>query len=199
MSMFANGRQRCSCSCSSHSFQTRALIHTRTQASRVAPKSKNLPRPPYDQAVSSDSTSGTASSVLAARHIFKSRGRNRRSALLTPTSITSAFRFLPLYTRQNRAFSSTPFAMTATKIDGTAIAKSIRERLHAEIEATQKTNPRYKPSLKIIQGIFCLESSRVIYADLPLQWATDLTRVCLLVELRFHLPAAYSFQLHTSA
>lgn len=41
--------------------------------------------------------------------------------------------------------------MTATKIDGTAIAKAIRERLHAEIEATQKTNPRYKPSLKIIQ------------------------------------------------
>jgi methylenetetrahydrofolate dehydrogenase (NADP+)/methenyltetrahydrofolate cyclohydrolase/formyltetrahydrofolate synthetase len=42
--------------------------------------------------------------------------------------------------------------MTATTIDGTAIAKKIRERLHAEIEQTQKTNPRYRPSLKIIQG-----------------------------------------------
>lgn len=42
--------------------------------------------------------------------------------------------------------------MTATKIDGNAIAKNIRERLHAEIEATQRSNPRYKPSLKIIQG-----------------------------------------------
>jgi methylenetetrahydrofolate dehydrogenase (NADP+)/methenyltetrahydrofolate cyclohydrolase/formyltetrahydrofolate synthetase len=42
--------------------------------------------------------------------------------------------------------------MTATKIDGTAIARNIREKLHAEIEQTQKTNPRYKPSLKIIQG-----------------------------------------------
>lgn len=41
--------------------------------------------------------------------------------------------------------------MTATKIDGNAIAKDIRERLHAEIEAQQKINPRYKPSLKIIQ------------------------------------------------
>ncbi|PMD56892.1 FTHFS-domain-containing protein [Hyaloscypha bicolor E] len=41
--------------------------------------------------------------------------------------------------------------MTATKIDGTAIAKKIREKLHAEIVETQKTNPRYKPSLKIIQ------------------------------------------------
>lgn len=43
--------------------------------------------------------------------------------------------------------------MTATKIDGTAIAKNIRERIHKEIEDTQKTNPRFKPSLKIIQGI----------------------------------------------
>jgi methylenetetrahydrofolate dehydrogenase (NADP+)/methenyltetrahydrofolate cyclohydrolase/formyltetrahydrofolate synthetase len=42
--------------------------------------------------------------------------------------------------------------MTATKIDGTAIAKKIRERLHSEIEKTQKINPRFKPSLKIIQG-----------------------------------------------
>jgi methylenetetrahydrofolate dehydrogenase (NADP+)/methenyltetrahydrofolate cyclohydrolase/formyltetrahydrofolate synthetase len=43
--------------------------------------------------------------------------------------------------------------MTATKIDGTAIAKQIRERLRAEIVETQKINPRYRPSLKIIQGI----------------------------------------------
>jgi methylenetetrahydrofolate dehydrogenase (NADP+)/methenyltetrahydrofolate cyclohydrolase/formyltetrahydrofolate synthetase len=50
--------------------------------------------------------------------------------------------------------------MTATKIDGTAIAKKIREKLHAEIVEAQKTNPRYKPSLKIIQGnlsIHCLD------------------------------------------
>ena len=42
--------------------------------------------------------------------------------------------------------------MIATKIDGTVIAKNIREELHAEIVETQKTNSRYKPSLKIIQG-----------------------------------------------
>ncbi|KAH8685734.1 formate--tetrahydrofolate ligase-domain-containing protein [Tricladium varicosporioides] len=41
--------------------------------------------------------------------------------------------------------------MTATKIDGTAIAKSIRERLLGEIQEAQKINPRFKPSLKIIQ------------------------------------------------
>lgn len=41
--------------------------------------------------------------------------------------------------------------MAAQKIDGTAIAKNIRERLHEEIEATRKSNPRYRPCLKIIQ------------------------------------------------
>jgi methylenetetrahydrofolate dehydrogenase (NADP+)/methenyltetrahydrofolate cyclohydrolase/formyltetrahydrofolate synthetase len=42
--------------------------------------------------------------------------------------------------------------MTAQKIDGTAIAKSIREKLGAKIKERQEKNPRYKPSLKIIQG-----------------------------------------------
>ena len=41
--------------------------------------------------------------------------------------------------------------MVAKKIDGTAIAKNIRERLNAQIQTRQKTNPRYKPSLVIIQ------------------------------------------------
>lgn len=42
--------------------------------------------------------------------------------------------------------------MAATKIDGTAIAKRIREGLHAEILEKKKANPRFIPSLKIIQG-----------------------------------------------
>ena len=50
-----------------------------------------------------------------------------------------------------RLFSTVRPAMTATKIDGTAIAKAIRERLHAQVQATQKVNPRYRPALKIIQ------------------------------------------------
>ncbi|KAH7326348.1 formate--tetrahydrofolate ligase-domain-containing protein [Stachybotrys elegans] len=41
--------------------------------------------------------------------------------------------------------------MVAVRLDGTAIAKSIRERLGQEITEKQKLNPRYKPSLKIIQ------------------------------------------------
>lgn len=42
--------------------------------------------------------------------------------------------------------------MTANKLDGTAIAKAVRERLRVEILEKQETNPRYKPCLKIIQG-----------------------------------------------
>ncbi|KAL0259498.1 tetrahydrofolate synthase [Diplodia seriata] len=41
--------------------------------------------------------------------------------------------------------------MVAAKIDGNAIAKSIRERLHDEIRQTQSSNPRYRPALRIIQ------------------------------------------------
>jgi methylenetetrahydrofolate dehydrogenase (NADP+)/methenyltetrahydrofolate cyclohydrolase/formyltetrahydrofolate synthetase len=42
--------------------------------------------------------------------------------------------------------------MTASKIDGNAIARSIRERLGQEVKQKQETNPRYRPSLKIVQG-----------------------------------------------
>lgn len=42
--------------------------------------------------------------------------------------------------------------MTAQKIDGTAIAKAIRERLGQKIKERQANNPRYRPSLKIVQG-----------------------------------------------
>lgn len=43
-------------------------------------------------------------------------------------------------------------ATMASKIDGTAIARSIREGLKAEIETIQVTNPRFKPNLIIFQG-----------------------------------------------
>ncbi|GKU01886.1 formate-tetrahydrofolate ligase [Fusarium langsethiae] len=41
--------------------------------------------------------------------------------------------------------------MVATKLDGNAIAKSIREKLCAEVNEKQKLSPRFKPCLKIIQ------------------------------------------------
>lgn len=57
-----------------------------------------------------------------------------------------------------RLFSTSPFTMTAIKLDGTAIAKSIRERLAAEVVEKQKLNPQYQPSLKIIQGSLTVTS-----------------------------------------
>lgn len=58
-----------------------------------------------------------------------------------------------------RFFSSTRAAMTGTKIDGNAIAKGIREKLNGQIKKTQETNPRYKPSLVIIQGAHVARSN----------------------------------------
>ncbi len=42
--------------------------------------------------------------------------------------------------------------MAAAKIDGTAIARKVRERLQAEIAEKKAINPRFQPCLKIIQG-----------------------------------------------
>ena len=87
--------------------------------------------------------SGSApSGVAAARYSSKSRGRILHRCRSTtpnhPACFTASLSFPSLTsTPQRRAFSRTPIAMTATKIDGTAIAKKIRERLHAEIVETQ--------------------------------------------------------------
>ena len=52
-----------------------------------------------------------------------------------------------------RFFRSCTSVMAAQTIDGTAIAKSVRQRLHAEIQKAQQLNPRFKPTLRIIQGM----------------------------------------------
>jgi methylenetetrahydrofolate dehydrogenase (NADP+)/methenyltetrahydrofolate cyclohydrolase/formyltetrahydrofolate synthetase len=51
--------------------------------------------------------------------------------------------------------------MTATKIDGTGIAKSIRDQLYEEIKARQASNPRFKPSLVIFQGMSFFLTTRI--------------------------------------
>ncbi|KAK5105561.1 tetrahydrofolate synthase [Lithohypha guttulata] len=71
--------------------------------------------------------------------------------------------------------------MTGTKIDGTAIAKSIREKLHAQIEETQKSNPRFKPCLKIIQVGDRPDSST--YVRMKLKAAEEASIDCELVHL----------------
>ena len=70
--------------------------------------------------------------------------------------------------------------MTAIKIDGTAIAKAIRERLHAEIQSTQKINPRFKPSLKIIQ--VGERSDSTTYVRMKLKAAQEASIDCELLK-----------------
>lgn len=101
---------------------------------------------------------------------------------------------------QDRRFGTASAAMVASKLDGTAIAKGIRERLGQDIADKQKVNPRFKPSLKIIQGasfhhdaidtcfLFILLDFRFnTITDLLrffLQWATVLIPVCILPRPR---------------
>ncbi|KAG9890341.1 FTHFS-domain-containing protein, partial [Aureobasidium melanogenum] len=66
--------------------------------------------------------------------------------------------------------------MTAQKIDGTAIAKSIRERINQEITEKQAANPRYKPSLKIVQVGDRSDSST--YVRMKLKAATEANIEC---------------------
>jgi methylenetetrahydrofolate dehydrogenase (NADP+) / methenyltetrahydrofolate cyclohydrolase / formyltetrahydrofolate synthetase len=70
--------------------------------------------------------------------------------------------------------------MTANKIDGTAIAKKIRERLHTEIENTQKANPRYKPCLRIIQ--VGDRSDSTTYVRMKLKAAQEASIDCELLQ-----------------
>jgi hypothetical protein len=70
----------------------------------------------------------------------------------SPSSLPSTGR-LPSRLQQQRSFATTAAAMVATKLDGNSIAKAIRERLGAEIAEKQQKNPRYRPSLRIIQGM----------------------------------------------
>jgi len=75
--------------------------------------------------------------------------------------------------------------MTAQKIDGTAIAKGIRERLGAKINERQQQNPRYKPSLKIVQVGDRSDSST--YVRMKLKAAEEANIACELVHLSEHL------------
>ncbi|KAI0148758.1 formate--tetrahydrofolate ligase-domain-containing protein [Xylariaceae sp. FL1272] len=78
--------------------------------------------------------------------------------------------------------------MTATKLDGTAIAKAIRERLAAEVVEKQKINPKYRPSLKIIQVGDRSDSST--YVRMKLKAATEANIDCELVHYPESIPEA---------
>ncbi|CAN8106227.1 unnamed protein product [Discula destructiva] len=71
--------------------------------------------------------------------------------------------------------------MGAIRIDGTATAKRIRASLHTEIVGKKKINPRYIPSLKIIQVGDRSDSST--YVRMKLKAAEEAGILCELVHL----------------
>ncbi|KAI9670506.1 MAG: tetrahydrofolate synthase [Caeruleum heppii] len=70
--------------------------------------------------------------------------------------------------------------MAATKIDGTAIARDVRERLGNEIKNTQELNPRYQPSLTIVQVGDRSDSST--YVRMKLKAAEEANIICKLAH-----------------
>ena len=77
--------------------------------------------------------------------------------------------------------SSRAARMAGKTIDGTAIAKHIRDRLHAQIHDAQKTNSRFKPSLKILQIGDRPDSST--YVRMKLKAAEEADIACELIHL----------------
>lgn len=70
--------------------------------------------------------------------------------------------------------------MAAEKIDGKAIANKIQARINAEIKQIQETNPRYKPSLTIVQVGDRSDSST--YVRMKLKAAEEANIICSLVN-----------------
>ncbi|KAL8928591.1 MAG: hypothetical protein Q9208_001825 [Pyrenodesmia sp. 3 TL-2023] len=81
---------------------------------------------------------------------------------------------------EKRAFSGSARTMAAERIDGTAIAKSIRDKINSDIKRTQETNPRYKPSLTIVQVGNRSDSST--YVRMKLKAAEEANIICDLVH-----------------
>ncbi|KAL0639308.1 tetrahydrofolate synthase [Maublancomyces gigas] len=71
--------------------------------------------------------------------------------------------------------------MVAEKIDGTAVAKKIRERIGQEIKKKQETSPRFKPSLTIVQVGGRSDSST--YVRMKLKAAEEANITCNLIKL----------------
>ncbi|PHH84579.1 hypothetical protein CDD83_1700 [Cordyceps sp. RAO-2017] len=76
--------------------------------------------------------------------------------------------------------------MVAQRLDGTAIAKAIRQRIATEIADKQKSNPRYRPCLRIIQVGDRSDSST--YVRMKLKAAEEAGVACALL----HFPESIS-------
>ncbi|KAL1968258.1 hypothetical protein VTN77DRAFT_2093 [Rasamsonia byssochlamydoides] len=87
--------------------------------------------------------------------------------------------------------------MVGTKIDGTAIAKDIRERLKGEIQKLQESNPRFKPNLVIFQVGDRSDSST--YVRMKLKAAEEANILCSIVKFPESITQAEVIQEITKA
>ena len=96
-----------------------------------------------------------------------------------PTPKRPQRRFWAILRYQSHPFCPRSYSskkMVASKIDGTAIATAIRERIAASIKSSQETNPRYKPSLTIVQVGDRSDSST--YVRMKLKAAEEANIIC---------------------
>ena len=106
---------------------------------------------------------------------------HRSIALLSPIHASTEARKRAQDQVRQLARTAAPTAMAATKIDGTGIAKSIRERICTDIKKVQERNPRYQPSLKIVQVGDRSDSST--YVRMKLKAAEEANITCEIVQL----------------
>jgi len=149
--------------CSSHDFIRRVSPHPFTTAARPLPTA----------------STPDISSILQGSTLLRRSIRSQR--------ITTNYRQIPrpalnhdVWAPSRRQFSSSAPTMIAMKIDGNAIAKGIREKINVDIKEIQKTNPRYKPSLTIVQVGDRSDSST--YVRMKLKAAEEANIFCNLVH-----------------
>ncbi|KAL9008855.1 MAG: hypothetical protein Q9173_006061 [Seirophora scorigena] len=94
-------------------------------------------------------------------------------------SIPTEYAIKQSHPTRRRFASVTVNHMAAERIDGTAIAKAIRDKISSEIRQTQETNPRYKPSLTILQVGDRSDSST--YVRMKSKAAEEANVICNLV------------------
>ncbi|KAF3929461.1 hypothetical protein AA313_de0208590 [Arthrobotrys entomopaga] len=121
---------------------------------------------------------GRLTSLTCLRHQSALPHQNTESFLHQPAiaATTTAQAASPFAAINHRVFSNPTGAMVAQKIDGAAIAKSIREGLHDQIKKRQETSPRFKPALTIIQVGDRSDSST--YVRMKLKAAEEANIIC---------------------
>ena len=121
----------------------------------------------------SSTSAARAQSLRPSRLLFRLQARPtlRLEALPLTRSSTGTLK---------RSFATSAASMAAEKIDGNAVAKNIRERINGEIKEKQAVNPRFKPSLVIIQ--VGDRSDSTTYVRMKLKAAEEANIICKLEQ-----------------